>query len=361
MVINYSESEVFFLLILITAIIAATGLYLGLLILLSRYLTLRDKKAFNELKTKYSELIFEAMHDEEKSNVLFERLNKNPKQVSIVSAICKDLLEEVEGDAEKKVKGVLRHPEIKKHYLSYLNSFNNRRKVKGLLYLKDIQTLPHDQEAEVFKLLEHRLHYLSHAGALVILASKKSHLHEKTLIFSCQRSENCRYTVIELLWEYWNNNFVSRETKEKCFQSLLGSESISLEMKALLVRIISTFNEHHFSIYFHEILKFILGSEQNSRNFSFIASLINALGKSRYVKAEKEVIKAFSIKSKEIRIAVIKALVQFKTDNAVSELIKIYKTSTEYLKKEISFTIEHDDELTEQIITSEAKVNLLKN
>ena len=349
------------LLALVLVVIAATGLYLGLLILISRHLTLRDKKAFKELKAAYSELIFEAMHDVEKSNVLFEKLNKTPKHVSIVNAICKDLLEEVEGEVEKKVEGILNHPQIRKHYLSYLNSFNNRKKVKGLLYLKDIHTLPDDEEAEVLKLLEHRLHYLSHAGALVILASKKSHLHEKTLIFSCKRAEDCRYTVVELLWEYWNNDFVSRESKEKCFQSLLGSESISLEMKALLVRIISTFNEHHFSIYFHEILKFILGTEQDSRNLSFVASLINALGKSGYIKAEKEVIQAFSITSKEIRIAVVNALVQFKTSNAIHELVKIYKTSTEYLKKEISFIIEHDAELTKQIITSESTVNLLKN
>lgn len=327
---------------------------------MSRFLTLKDKSALKDLRTEYSKLVFEAMHKESKSVFLFDKLNKNPDHVPVINEICKELLEDVEGEAEEKVKAVLNHPTIRKHYLSYLKSFSNRKKVKGLLYLKNIQSLPDNEEGEVFKLLNHRLHYLSHAGAMVILASPKKHLHEKTLIYSCKRSEDCKYTFVELLWEYWKNDSVSRQTKSECFQSLLGTEEISLDMKALLVRVISTFDEHHFSIYFHEILKFILRSDSDRRNYSFIAALINALEKSGYVNAEKEVLKSFSIKNKKIRIAAVKALVKFKTTTAIRELTEIYSNSKEYLKKEISFIIEHDEELSKKIIPSKAVVSFLK-
>jgi len=297
-------------------------------------------------------LIFQSIHSEEKRKVLFEKIKQKPKHASIVNTICKNLLCEVEGEARRKVNAILLHPEIRKHYLKYLHSINNRRKVKGLLYLKDAKILPDGEIQRVVKLLDHKLHYLAHASALAILGSAKSQLHKSTIIHMCNRSEDCKYTLVELFWEFWKNEFVSKESKNKCFQVLLSSEDISLEVKGLLVRVISSLDEHHFAIYFHDILKFTLSSEYGRTRHSFLASLITAIAKSDYAIAEREIMEAYSIENIEVKLSVVKALWKFKTNFAINHLSKIYLESTDSIKKEISYLVKDDKEMSRQILIS---------
>lgn len=348
------------MLIIISVSITAIGLYLGLMIISSRFLTLRDKNKFNLLKKKYSTLVFESMRSDESRESLFDLISKKPKDVSIVKEVCKDLLKEVEGETKNSVIEILEHPLIRSHYLKYLNSFNKKRKVKALLYFKSIKVIPDTEINTIKELLDHRLHYLAHAGALAILASSKKHLHESTLIHMSMRSEDCKYTFVELLWEYWDNEFVFKDEKFSCFQILLGSENISLDMKALLVRIISSFNEDEFSIYFHDVLKFLNELELSERQYSFHAALITALAKFDYKEAEGDIIKAASVDSEEVKIAAVRALFKFRTEKSIEELVHMYKTSEEYLKKEISFAFEYDEKLKNQIITSEVSLNKIK-
>lgn len=323
----------------------------------SRMLALRDQKKLKSLKKKYSSIIFDAMRDEESKEFLFELLSKNPKHVSVVKEVCKELFEEVEGETKNSIIEILEHPLINKHYVEYLNSRSNKRKVKALLYFKSIKVIPDSEIDTVEALLDHRLHYLAHASALAILGSSKKHLHESVLIGMCKRSEDCKYTFVELLWEYWENEFISKEEKSTCFQVLLSSEEISLDMKALLVRIISSFQEHRFSIYFHDILKFLNNLELHDKQHSFQAALITALTKLDYKQAEEEIIKAISVDSKKVKLAVVKALVEFKTETAIRELAHIYNNSKKYVKKEISFAIEYDDDLSKQVLSPGASVD----
>lgn len=326
------------------------------MVTLSRLLTLRDKKKYRSLKNKYSTLVFESMRNNEARESLFELLRVNPKHIPIVKEVCSDLLNEVGGETKNSVIEILEHPLIKDHYLKYFNSFNKKRKVKSLLYLRSIKTIPDSEVSRAISLVDHRLHYLAHASALVILASAKDNLHESVLIKMCKRSEDCKYTVVELLWEYWDNEFIPKEEKLICFQVLLGSEDISVEMKALLVRIISSFNEKEFSIYFYDLLKFLIELDLQKKHYSFLAALISALGKFDFKTAEEEIIKATSVDNKAVKIAAIRALIKFKTTRAIQELVTIYSTSKDYLKKEISYLTEHDMDLSKTIVRSEVSV-----
>jgi hypothetical protein len=292
---------------------------------------------------------------------LFELLRTKSKHIPIVKEVCTELLRDVGGETKNSVIEILEHPLIKDHYLKYFNSYNKKRKVKSLLYFRSIKTLPDAQESRAVSLLDHRLHYLAHASALVILASAKDNLHESVLIKMCKRSEDCKYTFVELLWEYWDNEFISKQEKLICFQVLLGSEDTSVEMKALLVRIISSFNEKEFSIYFHDILKFLIELDLQKKHYPFLAALINALGKFDFKTAEEEIIKATSVDNKLVKIAAIRALIKFKTTRAIQELEIIYSASKGYLKKEISYLIEHDPNLSKLILRSEATVKNIKD
>ncbi len=311
--------------------------YLGSLAVISRYLNNRRTQEFEDLQDYYSQLIFESMDEKNSEDILISNLEEEPDHISILNFICHNILKEVEGERAEQIKQLLKHPLIKEYYLNYLESGSERKKIKALIYLKDSKFLSDTFEKKVIGYLDHDKRYIAHAAALAILSSANTELHYDTIHKVAEKYSDASFLMIEILWEYWMNENVSKKEKHKTIQKLLGSENLTLDLKSILVKIISGFNEQDFGMYLHNLLKFISEAERSKDQIKFIAALIEALGKMGYTESESTVMELLKSDVSEIKEACLFALSAFKTESSVNQLEKEYLKGGIEIRKEISF------------------------
>lgn len=344
-----SEEYIYQLLVTSVISLAAIMLYLTIAVLINRYLAYRKKKRTKRLRSDYTDLILRATDQEEARQKLFREIEDHPGQIPVITEITHQILSDINGQMAQQVVDLLTHEQIMLYHKKLFRSRSDKKRIRALVYFRDCRQFPESERQNILNLLDHKHHYMAHAAASVILSSSQSQFHFETLIRICSRSDDKRFTTIELFWHYWNNQSLSSTQKQKCFQRILASNEISVDLKALLVETISSFDDYHFGIYFLEILECIESAGQLNEQEVFVISLVNALANSEYKPSLNTISSIYRKGNTSIKKACLKAFANFSTRESIKYIRQAFLHEGDQIRKYISYITNRIPQLSESI------------
>ncbi|MCP9290415.1 HEAT repeat domain-containing protein [Gracilimonas sediminicola] len=310
--------------------------------------TSRIKKR-EKLQEKYADYIYAYLSGKWKLEDIKVKIENTSIQIPILVKTAKHLRDQLKGEKDRQLKQLLTIQPIQDYYYEQLDATREEQLIKALLYFREVDSIKESCYPKLMEWVKDEAHYLAHAAASVVLTSDANHLHEEVLQAMCLKVDENRRTLIELLWDFWNNENLEHEQKLELLKTILQDAKTGDDVKVLIIRSIAKFGYAETGRFFKKLLNEIWNERHLDDCKQFVAALIDSLRRLGYVKAVSTIKQGLGSGIAEIEIAGIKALGYFKTEEAIQGLQKIAQSGEEYLLKELSFQMYHYSRLEEEI------------
>ncbi|WP_421775194.1 HEAT repeat domain-containing protein [Gracilimonas sp.] len=344
----YSNPEFWVLYFAVTLLVFLCVGFIGYTLTIRIANTNRIKKR-EKLRKKYAEYIYSFLSGDVELGDIKEKVENTPIQIPIFVSAVKHLKAQLKGKKDRQLHQLLTMKPIQDYYYEQLDDTREEQLIKALLYFREIDSIKESYYPKLIEWVKSEAYYLAHASASVILSSDTDHLHEEVLKTMCLKIEENRRTLIELLWDLWNNENLEHEQKLDLLKTILQDPETDDEVKVLIIRSIAEFGYAETGRFLKKLLDEIWNERHLENCKKFVAALIDALRRLGFVNAVPTIKKGVGSGIAEIEIACIKALAYFKTEEAIQGLQKVAESGEEYLLKELSFQMYHYSRLEEEI------------
>ncbi len=233
-----------FLLFYVLLLLVGLTLVLFIFSLIIRSINIRNEKKEERLKEKYYPIIFEYLEDEDEDSKeeILKKIGKSTFDYYVLEMILKELIDQIEGKDDHKLRELLFMDVIYQRHFKQLNSKKDSEKLKACLYFSYARRIKTELIVKLKKLLDHHNRFLAFSAASALMASNNTLVRADALEHISKQHTISEMGLLELLYKFHNDHENQRDLEAFYLIKLISNPDIDSGNRALLIEGVAEMN-----------------------------------------------------------------------------------------------------------------------